>query len=609
MKNNTNHYSPFLKRSISFCFMMFLVIFHTAQDLNADISTVWVCNDGEKIEQDDFDNPNKAGNSAWNGSKAGIFGGRNEVLAFQIIIEAGSRGINSLTVTLSGLKQKEGSSQIVYTPPAKDPTLYTGRPIQIYTVNYMNVTKRTYADWFYPLDESHPAVPSDPVGLKPVQLIPENATTGRGGFPLQVKPSMNQAIWIEIYTGKNLPAGLYEGIIEINADGEKRSIPLELELFDFTLPDTNSIDAMIYYESGQPDMYHGTNQTNVLDPAYHRFAHRNRVEFVTAYNESTAPQYIDLFNGNAFTEKNGYEGPCMATGNNIIPRTFYGPGRDFETQEEAWAHSDAWMNWLDKNLPGKITFLYMPDEPSRESFPVIREYAKRIHGNPGPGRKLPIFVTKGYSAELDSPDQTIDIWCSFYGHYSIAQALIERSHGDDMWIYNGMRPYGGAMLIDTPAIDARVNMWVCYKHGINVYFNWHSCHWQHNSHIPSGYDRVQNIWIEPITFRNKHGNYANGDGCLVYPGQDVLHPDQDRCIEGPCSTITMANLRRGLQDHLYLTLAKKLGHEEAVNAALSKIVPKALSDVGKNEGVHFPQDGNAFEKERYKLAKIIAQTK
>ncbi len=71
----------------------------------------------------------------------------------------------------------------------------------------------------------------------------------------------------------------------------------------------------------------------------------------------------------------------------------------------------------------------------------------------------------------------------------------------------------------------------------------------------------------------------------------------------------MANLRRGLQDHLYLTLAKKLGKEEAVNSALSKIVPKVLSDVGKDEGVHFPQDGDTFETVRYNLAKGIANVK
>ena len=35
-----------------------------------------------------------------------------------------------------------------------------------------------------------------------------------------------------------------------------------------------------------------------------------------------------------------------------------------------------------------------------------------------------------------------------------------------------------------------------------------------------------------------------------------------RGIEGPCSTVQLANIRRGLQDHLYLTMARELGLRE-----------------------------------------------
>ena len=190
MVNTTHFDSSGLKLSLSICAIFLLVIFLATQESNADISAVWVCNDGEKIEQNDLDNPNMTGNSAWNGTQAKIFGRRNEILAFQVIVAAGGQSINSLTATLSGLKERGGSSRIVYTPPAKDPTVYTGRPIQIYSVNYMNVARRTSAEWFYPLEDSHPALPTDPVGLKPVQLIPENAARGKGGFPLRVLPEL-----------------------------------------------------------------------------------------------------------------------------------------------------------------------------------------------------------------------------------------------------------------------------------------------------------------------------------------------------------------------------------------------------------------------------------
>src|SRR5258706_11947706 len=69
----------------------------------ASVRYVWAVNDGEKVERDDLDNPNKTANSAWDGHKIKIFGARNEIIAFQLIVEAGSEGIQRLTVALREL--------------------------------------------------------------------------------------------------------------------------------------------------------------------------------------------------------------------------------------------------------------------------------------------------------------------------------------------------------------------------------------------------------------------------------------------------------------------------------------------------------------------------
>ncbi len=57
--------------------------------------------------------------------------------------------------------------------------------------------------------------------------------------------------------------------------------------------------------------------------------------------------------------------------------------------------------------------------------------------------------------------------------------------------------------------------------------------------------------------------YIHGDGVLIYPGEERLHPDEDRGIAGPIGTVQLANFRRGLQDHQYLTMARKLGLNKA----------------------------------------------
>src|SRR5919108_6676931 len=91
------------------------VFFFCASLTRAAIRFVWAVNDGEKIARDDFNNPNKSTNSAWDGHKIKIFGARNEIIAFQLIIEADNNGIDRLTVALDGLLQKGGKARINYT--------------------------------------------------------------------------------------------------------------------------------------------------------------------------------------------------------------------------------------------------------------------------------------------------------------------------------------------------------------------------------------------------------------------------------------------------------------------------------------------------------------
>jgi glycosyl hydrolase family 123 len=254
-----------------------------------------------------------------------------------------------------------------------------------------------------------------------------------------------------------------------------------------------------------------------------------------------------------------------------------------------------------------MTFLYMPDEPRAPEYERIRKLAENVHSNPGPGRQLPIFVTKGYVKELDG---AIDIWCSGPQAYDIRRAIEERARGHDYWVYNGGRPFGGAIVIDAPATDARATIWACFKHGIKVYFYWHGNHWQHNRQKQG--DRLQNVWANPITFDNRgqpnkplsSQSFANGDGVLMYPGEEKLHPEEDRGIAGPCSTIQLANFRRGLQDHQYLTMARKLGLHLLVNEVLQAVVPRMFSDAGQTIG--FSESGDAYEGARYKLGKAIA---
>ena len=97
-------------------------------------------------------------------------------------------------------------------------------------------------------------------------------------------------------------------------------------------------------------------------------------------------------------------------------------------------------------------------------------------------------------------------------------------------------------------------MWAAFKHDVEVYFFGMGA-WRATAQQVSA---SHNVWANSITFDNRgqprkpidDQGYINGDGVLIYPGEDKLHPEEDRRRAGPVWTIQLANLRRGLQDHI-----------------------------------------------------------
>src|SRR5262245_24519075 len=105
------------------------------------VRAIWAVGDGEKIARDELNSQHKRGNAFWDGKGIKLFAARNEVIAFQVIVEAGVAGIKELSAALGELKQKGGQQKIVYRPPGSDPSQTVGRPIQLFSVNYLNVVR------------------------------------------------------------------------------------------------------------------------------------------------------------------------------------------------------------------------------------------------------------------------------------------------------------------------------------------------------------------------------------------------------------------------------------------------------------------------------------
>ena len=86
------------------------------------IVDVWAVNDGEKIKRDDLKNPNRRENSVWDGRRVSIFGARNEVVAFQLILQAGKTDARNVDVVLPKLVRRGGKGELVWKPEIADPS-------------------------------------------------------------------------------------------------------------------------------------------------------------------------------------------------------------------------------------------------------------------------------------------------------------------------------------------------------------------------------------------------------------------------------------------------------------------------------------------------------
>ena len=566
---------------------------------------IWAVDDGEKIFRDNLNSSLKSGenNTVWDGRRVRLFAARNEVVAFQLILEAGDDGASQVNVTISDWTA--GEARIRGSHPLPEPNSYLGVGVELFTEHYLHVTTPSYNDpqrgGFYWTAAANPRL----TGWTPDALIPFSAAPGRGGAPFDIAPDTNQGVWADIYVPRaECPAGLYTGRIVVTVeDRQVADIPLELEVLDFALPDENHYRSMIFYSGEKIAPRHGLSEGPARWPMllnYHRMAHRHRVELIGGGTWEELQALQGTLSGEAYTRAEGYQGPGEGVGNTVFSIHTYRV--DFPDDEASYrAQSDRWVTWFQEHAPEVEYFLYLTDEPRRDRMDWIVERAGWIHNNPGPGRELPVFVT---TAPRDSLVGSVDIWCTQSSWYPRERVQAAEARGERVWLYAGHRPETTADMIDEYGIAFRLKPWIGHLCHIPRWFTWESTHWFANRNEQPN-DQPKNVFVEPVTFDPGYARgRGNGDGTLFYPGQDQVFPDQDRGYPGPIASIRLKMYRRGVQDVEYMWLAEQAGHGEEVSAMLSELLPAVMWEAGK-----YPSWSNrnaVYERARRQLAELIA---
>ena len=622
----------------------------------ANITAVWANSGEDKVTQNELRTvTGGAGvlNSVWDGSRINLFGGRNETVAFNVILEARANAASGVTVTFNRL-DGPGGAAITAAPASGDGVFdWTQRSIELFYVRYLKIkglSKMSYETY----DERH--IP------KRMQRPWSGNGAGSGTWlnrpdhdkyypdiavPLELVPSFpiaagaNQSVWVDVTIPKTADSGLYTGTLVVQEGGTVvGSIPVQLKVYDFTLPDTPAAKTMLYYSSENINKrYLGATyidpasaqgrQSKVLRDRHFLLAHRHRLSLIgdslndcAAPGDQPCPDWQARLDGSLFTSANGYAGPGMNVGNNVYSIGTYGSW-NWKTggQPGMNQHTDAWVNWFTAHAPATEYFLYLIDESTDTA--QIETWSQWIRNDPGPGHLLKSMATialptgAAQTPSLDIPVSTLEV--GLPSQWQPEADLYTNDARKRFFMYNGHRPATASFATEDDGIALRELAWAQYKKHINRWFFWESTYY---NNYQGGMGET-NVFQTAQTFGSKGAvdgvlgetgwNYSNGDGVLFYPGTDTVYPADSYGVNGPFASLRLKAWRRGVEDVDYLALAAAVDPAQ-VQAIVNQMVPKALWEYGVNDindptyvltDVSWSNDPQLWEAARLQLANII----
>ncbi len=623
---------------------------------------IWANDGGDKVTQDELragNNGKNVLNSVWDGSKITVFGARNEVVSFNLIIEAPGTSARSVAVRFDRLNGPANAVIASKSVSGMDVFNWVDRPIELFYVRYLEIRGLSLLSYDALYDERH--VPErfrrpwtgegDATGTwedrpdhnKP---YPDIAIPLELIGPFNISANRNQSIWVDIYIPKTSPAGVYRGELTVTPTGvSPRAITVELTVRDFTLPDYPSARTMLYYSDYNINYrYLGADYvepSSALDERsiqiinrHFQLAHRHKISLIDEYFDidRMARVWTDRLNGDLFTAARGYDGPGVATGNNVYSLGTYGSWNwawSENSKAEMWSNTDAWVNWFNKQGFSTPTeyFLYLIDES--DDYPQTEQWARWMDENPGPGSGMKSMATisspKAWENETPSLDiPTCGLAVGITDLWENATRRLVQDKSKRFYYYNGSRPASGSFCTEDDGVALRVNGWIQHKKKIDRWFYWESTYYdnyQGEMGETDVFNRAQTYGsydgMDEAYARGESGwNYTNGDGVLFYPGRDCHYPAESYGIDGPFASLRLKHWRRGIQDADYLALAQVVDGE-ATAAIVERMIPKVLWDYGveneedpsyKYTDISWSANPDDWEAARKELADIIDGT-
>ncbi len=236
-----------------------------------------------------------------------------------------------------------------------------------------------------------------------------------------------------------------------------------------------------------------------------------------------------------------------------------------------------------------LGYIYTIDEPGAKAFDEVKQAFGLSHEV---APELKTLLTYGYGAsrpiEPGNPRYAelagyVDIHVPHSDCYEPIYLQQRREAGDEIWAYvciSAQRPWLNNWAIDYPGTDHRVLFWQLFDKEVTGFLYWRATYW------------TENPWEEPMTYPG-----GNGDGSLLYPGED-----------GPVDSIRWELNRDGIEDYDMLAMLKDAADrlEQQGDAAAGGRARAALdaSDV-TTDWLEYTDDPKVVEARRLKVAEAL----
>lgn len=437
------------------------------------------------------------------GVTAQVKGARGEGVAVQVVLNS-SADLNDLVPELTALTAPDG-------------TTLAAQAVQLYRVGYLNA-----------------AAPSDAAGASgewpdPLYPIGPDRYFGepRNGAPFSLMSRRSQPVWVEIRIPRDAAAGTYSATFLVRQSGTgavMAELPLQLTVWDFTLPQKSSLPTSYQFSMGGTSRYHNpTNgqtpqqlaQLYLAEAAAHRVTFNVVDAFVNYAYANGQLSNVDWLNWDPF-----FEGAEVTSYPIPLPNAQRVPFNSANWDAAQTAEVTAFWQEVARHYEAKgwlsANYLYTKDEPRPADYPINNRQSSVLHGA---DNRLKSLVTHIYDAGL--VPGAIDIWVPIINQLerNLADYNNERAQGRQVWWYdsnnsnqtdaNGQFGNWPDEFVDHPGVNQLIHGPMTWKFGLNGYLYYATTLAYYNA---TNCTQPLDPWRQLACFG------ANGDGTLFYPG-------------------------------------------------------------------------------------------